>query len=106
MTTTSKLSNKELILKVLGPSKQVVISLLGKHFNVKKKTIQDEIEVIEIEDIDVTESEDIDAVELEEIDVDELSESVKEAVSLIKICKSKIEKAELEVKKVVDGFDG
>ena len=48
----------------------------------------------------------IEKIESEEIDVDELSASVKEAVSLIKICKNKIEKAELEVKKVVDGFDG
>ena len=47
----------------------------------------------------------IEKIENEEIDVDELSVSVKEAVSLIKICKDKIEKAELEVKKVVDGFD-
>jgi len=47
----------------------------------------------------------IEKIESEEIDVDELSESVKEAVSLIKTCKSKIEKAEFEVKKVVDGFD-
>ena len=44
-------------------------------------------------------------IEGEEIDVDELSAKVKEAVALIKTCKAKIEKAELEVKKVVDGFD-
>ncbi len=44
----------------------------------------------------------IDKIESEEIDVDELSEKVKEAVTLIKTCKDKIEKAELEVKKVVD----
>ncbi len=47
----------------------------------------------------------IEKIESEEIDVDELSVSVKEAVALIRICKSKIEKAELEVKKVVDGFE-
>ena len=47
----------------------------------------------------------IEKIESEEIDVDELSVSVKEAVSLIKTCKNKIEKAELEVKKVVDGFE-
>jgi len=47
----------------------------------------------------------IEKIESEEIDVDELSVSVKEAVVLIKTCKNKIEKAELEVKKVVDGFD-
>ena len=48
----------------------------------------------------------IERIEGEEIDVDELSLKVKEAVSLIKTCKNKIEKAELEVKKVVDGFEG
>lgn len=45
-------------------------------------------------------------IESEEIDVDELAERVKEAVDLIKLCKSKIQKAELEVKKVVAGFSG
>ncbi len=44
-------------------------------------------------------------IEDESIDVDELSEKVKEAISLIKTCKSKIEKAEMDVKKVVDDFD-
>ena len=47
----------------------------------------------------------IEKIESEEIDVDELSAKVKEAVSLIKTCKNKIEKAEMEVKKAVDGFD-
>ncbi len=47
----------------------------------------------------------IEKIESEEIDVDELSANVKEAVSLIKTCKNKIEKAEMEVKKVVDGFE-
>ena len=47
----------------------------------------------------------IEKIENETIDVDELSESVKEAVALIKACKDKIEKAELEVKKVVSDFD-
>jgi len=47
----------------------------------------------------------IERIENEEIDVDELSAKVKEAVSLIKTCKNKIEKAEMEVKKVVDGFE-
>ena len=35
-------------------------------------------------------------------DVDELSMRVKEAVELLRHCKSKIDKAEIEVKKVVD----
>ena len=41
-------------------------------------------------------------IENEEIDVDELSDKVKEAVELITICKERIEKAEMEVKRVVD----
>lgn len=44
-------------------------------------------------------------IESDTIDVDELSIKVKEAVELIKMCKSKIEKAELEVKKVVENLD-
>ena len=47
----------------------------------------------------------IEKIENEEIDVDELSDGVKEAVLLIKICKDKIVKAELEVKQVVDDLD-
>ena len=47
----------------------------------------------------------IDKIENETIDVDELSDKVKEAVDLIRVCKSKIEKAELEVKQVVEGFE-
>lgn len=47
----------------------------------------------------------VDKIENEEIDVDELSEKVKEAVSLIKVCRDKIEKAEFEVKQVVDGLE-
>jgi len=41
-------------------------------------------------------------IEGEDIDVDELASKVKEAVSLVKACKDKIQKAELEVKKVVE----
>ena len=44
-------------------------------------------------------------IESEEIDVDELSERVKEAVELIKVCKNKIEKAEMDVKQVVKDLD-
>ena len=43
-------------------------------------------------------------IESEEIDVDELSQKVKDAVELIHLCKEKIQKAELEVKKVVEDF--
>lgn len=47
-------------------------------------------------------------IENEEIDVDELSEKVKEAVELITTCKERIEKAEMEVRRVVNelGEDG
>jgi exodeoxyribonuclease VII small subunit len=44
-------------------------------------------------------------IENEEIDVDELSEKVKEAVVLVKLCKDKIERAELQVKEVVEKFE-
>ena len=43
-------------------------------------------------------------IESEDIDVDELSVKVKEAVELIKVCKARISKAEMEVKKVVEDF--
>jgi exodeoxyribonuclease VII small subunit len=46
----------------------------------------------------------ISRIESEDIDVDELSDGVKEAVALIRTCKAKIEKAEMEVKKVIDGL--
>ncbi|MCC6759292.1 MAG: exodeoxyribonuclease VII small subunit [Candidatus Omnitrophica bacterium] len=46
----------------------------------------------------------ISKIEGEEIDVDELADNVKEAVDLLKVCKNKIEKAQMDVKKVVDGF--
>ena len=47
----------------------------------------------------------ISKIENEEVDVDELAANVKEAVGLIKMCKSKIEKAEMEVHKAVEGFE-
>ncbi len=43
-------------------------------------------------------------IENEEIDVDELSKQVKEAVKLIRVCKDKIEKAQMEVRSVVEAF--
>lgn len=46
----------------------------------------------------------ISQIESDEIDVDELSLQVKEAVNLVKLCKAKIDKAEMEVKQVVDDF--
>ena len=43
----------------------------------------------------------IEKIESEEIGVDELAKRVKEAVGMIKFCKQKIQKAELQVKEVV-----
>ncbi len=43
-------------------------------------------------------------IENDGIDVDELALRVKEAVNLIRVCKAKIDKAELEVKQVVEDF--
>ncbi len=43
-------------------------------------------------------------IEDDDIDVDELSAHVQEAVELLRVCKAKIDKAELEVKKVVENF--
>jgi len=41
-------------------------------------------------------------IESDDIDVDELSLRLKEAVNLVKICKAKIDKAEMELKQVVE----
>jgi exodeoxyribonuclease VII small subunit len=46
----------------------------------------------------------IQRIENEDIDIDELAEKVKEAASLVKVCKDKILKAEMEVKDVVESF--
>ncbi len=47
----------------------------------------------------------IQKIENEDIDVDELSAHVKEAVGLVHFCKEKIEKAQMEVRQVVEGFE-
>lgn len=44
-------------------------------------------------------------IQTEEVDVDDLTKEVNRAVELIKICKEKIEKTEMEVKKVTEGFE-
>ena len=41
----------------------------------------------------------------ERIDVDEISHKVKRAIELIRFCKEKIEKTEMEVKKVIKDFE-
>ena len=47
----------------------------------------------------------IQKIENDQIDIDELSENVKEAVGLVRLCKDKIEKAELDVKEIVQKFE-
>ena len=44
-------------------------------------------------------------LESEKIDVDELVAKTKRAIELIKLCREKIEKTEMEVKKIVEEFD-
>lgn len=44
-------------------------------------------------------------LESERIDVDEVSLKVKKAVGLIKLCRDKIEKTELKVKRIVKEFE-
>lgn len=41
------------------------------------------------------------ALESENVDVDEVSLKVKRAVELVKVCRDKIDKTELEVRKIV-----
>lgn len=44
-------------------------------------------------------------IESEDIDVDELSQKVKDAAELIQACKQRIDKAEMDVQKVVKDFE-
>lgn len=41
----------------------------------------------------------------ERIDLDEVSKKIKRAVELLKICKARIHKTEMEVKKIVEEFE-
>ena len=47
----------------------------------------------------------LDGLEAEKIDVDDVSLKVKKAIELIKLCRDKIEKTELEVRKIVKEFE-
>ncbi len=47
----------------------------------------------------------IDSLEEESLDVDELTIKVERALKLIKMCKEKIEKTELEVKRILKKFE-
>lgn len=48
----------------------------------------------------------IEDLQKEAVDVDELSIKVKRAVELIKLCKEKIHRTELEVKNIVQELEG
>ncbi|MDB2363750.1 exodeoxyribonuclease VII small subunit [Flavobacteriales bacterium] len=50
-------------------------------------------------------SEIVDKIDNEEVDVDELSENVKKALTLIKLCKTKLQKTEEEVQQVLKELD-
>ena len=47
----------------------------------------------------------LEGLEEESIDVDEVALKVKRASELIKLCRDRIEKTEMEVRKVVEEFD-
>jgi exodeoxyribonuclease VII small subunit len=47
----------------------------------------------------------LEGLESEQIDVDEVSLKVKKAIELIRLCREKIEKTELEVKKIIKEFE-
>jgi exodeoxyribonuclease VII small subunit len=47
----------------------------------------------------------LERIQTEKVDVDDLSKEVKRAVQLIKLCKDKIEKTEMEVKKITKEFE-
>jgi len=44
-------------------------------------------------------------LESEDIDVDELSDKVRRAIDLIRVCKNKIKRTEMEVKNMVSEFE-
>ncbi len=47
----------------------------------------------------------LDDLQSERVDVDEVSVKVKRAVELVNLCREKIEKTELEVRKIVKEFE-
>lgn len=47
----------------------------------------------------------LERIQNEEIDIDDLAKEIKRATELIKLCKEKIEKTELEVKEVIKSFE-
>ena len=63
-----------------------------------KKNIKYSAAIVELNGI-------LEDLESERIDVDEVSQKVKKAVELIELCRDKIEKTELEVRKIVKEFD-
>ncbi|MCK4912537.1 MAG: exodeoxyribonuclease VII small subunit [Candidatus Omnitrophica bacterium] len=63
-----------------------------------KKTIKYSEAVEELEEI-------LSELESESVDVDDMAVKVKKAVELIKLCRERIEKTELEVTKIVKEFE-
>ncbi len=47
----------------------------------------------------------LDAIEHDEVDLDELAQKVERAASLLSWCRDKIDRAELQVRRVVEALD-
>ena len=47
----------------------------------------------------------VERIECEDVDIDQLAEELQRAAELLEVCRSKIRKAELEVKHIVDRLE-
>ena len=47
----------------------------------------------------------LEEIEAEEVDLDDLGDKVARAAQLIGVCREKIERAEVEIKRIVDGLN-
>lgn len=47
----------------------------------------------------------LDEIEKDEVDLDDLGERVERAAHLIQVCRGKIERAEMQVKRIVEGLE-
>ncbi len=45
------------------------------------------------------------AIEQDEVDLDDLGDHVERAAQLIQVCRAKIERAEMQVKRIVDSLE-
>ena len=47
----------------------------------------------------------VDRIESEDVDIDELSDQLQRAATLLEVCRTKIRRAEVEVRQIVDKLD-